>query len=326
MNETVIIESTTSSPFIPAPCRFKCVPAVLIVAYARPANLLQILSILEPLELKIYLFVDASNGEHQELNTKTVKIAREVEAKKGIKVNVSSRNLGVGKAVPAGINWAFEHEDELFILEDDCIPSVDFFDYVRRFRKYLNPEIRMISGINLIPQSKRITNPGVSSLSSYPSIWGWFTNAESWHFLIMYNERLPSPMTIIGSFFRRPSKILSISFFYAACIRVYKEQTAAWDCQVALAMLIHNYSSIIPSRNMIQNIGADAVSSHDMTFDTSPSNVVARFELDTFEAENELDTDKKNQNDHLLEREVYKIHVRHILSPLKSWISKGRFH
>lgn len=326
MNETVIIESTTSSPFIPAPCRFKCVPAVLIVAYARPANLLQILSVLEPLKLEIYLFVDASNGEHQELNTKTVKIAREIEAKKGINVRVSSRNLGVGKAVPAGINWAFEHEDELFILEDDCIPSVEFFDYVRRFRKHLNPKIKMISGINLIPESKRISSPGISSLSSYPSIWGWFTTAESWNSLNMYNERLPSPITILGCFFRRPSKILSVSFFYAACIRVHKKETAAWDCQVALAMLIHNYFSIIPSRNMIQNIGADAVSSHDMTINTSSSNVVARFELDIFEDENELDADNKNQNDRLLEREVYKIQVRHILSPLKSWISKGRFH
>ena len=77
---------------------------------------------------------------------------------------------------------------------------------------------------------------------------------------------------------------------------------------------------------MIQNIGADAVSSHDMTIDTSCSNVVARFEFDAFEAENELDANNKNQNDRLLEREVYKIQVRHILSPLKSWISKGRSH
>lgn len=319
-----MIESTTSSPFRPAPCRFKCVPAVLIVAYARPANLLQILSVLEPLELEIYLFVDASNREHQELNTETVKIAREIEAKKRINVRVSSRNLGVGKAVPAGINWAFEHEDELFILEDDCIPSLEFFEYARRFRKHLNPKTRMISGINLIPESKRTTSPGVSSLSSYPSIWGWFTNAESWKLLNVYNERLPSPITIIGCFFRRPSKILSISFFYAACIRVHKEETSAWDCQVALAMLIHNYISIIPSRNMIQNIGADAVSSHDMTVNISSSNVVASFEFNTVQAENELDADKKHQNDRLLEREVYKIHVRHILSPLKSWISKGR--
>lgn len=295
-------------------------PAILIVAYARPANLLQILSVLEPLELEIYLFVDASNGEHQELNTETVKIAREIEAKKRINVRVSSRNLGVGKAVPAGINWAFEHEDELFILEDDCIPSLEFFEYARRFRKHLNLKTRMISGINLIPESKRTTSPGVSSLCSYPSIWGWFTNAESWKFLNVYNERLPSPITIMGSFFRRPSKILSISFFYAACIRVYKEKTSAWDCQVALAMLIHNYNSIIPSRNMIQNIGADAVSSHDMKVNSSSSNVVASFEFDTFQAENELDTDKKHQNDRLLQREVYKIHLRHILSPLKSWI------
>ncbi len=320
MNETVMIESSISSRFRPSPCRFKCVPAVLIVAFARPTNLLQILSVLEPLELEIYLFVDTSNGEHYELNTETVKIARQLEANKRIKVKVSASNLGVGKAVPTGINWAFEHEDELFILEDDCIPSVEFFDYVGRFRKNLNANIKMISGINLIPESKRSSSPGASSLSSYPSIWGWFTNAESWNLLSKYNEHLPSPFTILGCFFRRPSKILSVSFFYAASIRVHRKQTSAWDCQIALAMLIHNYVSIIPSRNMIQNIGADSVSSHDMKVNDPNSNVVANFQFLTEQAENQLDNDKKHRNDRLLEREVYKIRIRHILSPFKSWI------
>ncbi len=182
----------------------------------------------------------------------------------------------------------------------------------------------MISGINLIPESKRSTSPGVSSLSSYPSIWGWFTNAESWKLLSVYNERLPNPFTILGCFFRRPSKISSVSFFYAACIRVYREESAAWDCQVALAMLIHNYFSIIPSRNMIQNIGADAVSSHEMKVNVPTSNVVSIFELDSAQADNKIDGDKTHQNDRLLEREFYKIRLRHILSPLKSWIWKGR--
>jgi hypothetical protein len=71
---------------------------------------------------------------------------------------------------------------------------------------------------------------------------------------------------------------------------------------------------------MVQNIGADVVSSHDMKVNIPSSNVVAIFEFDSAQAENELDVHKKHQNDRLLEREVYKIRVRHILSPLKSWI------
>jgi hypothetical protein len=295
-------------------------PAVLIVAFARPANLLQILSVLEPLEFEIYLFVDTSQGKHEALNAETVKIAREIESDDRIRVRVSTSNLGVGKAVPAGIRWAFEHVDELFILEDDCIPSLEFFEYATRFSKHLNAKIRMISGTNLIPVSKRTTSLGTSSFSSYPSIWGWFTNAESWKYLSKYTEHLPSPFTILGCFFRRPSKILSVSFFYAASIRVYRQETSAWDCQVALAMLIHDYVSILPSRNMIQNIGADSVSSHDMKVNNPNSNVVANFQFLAAQAENQLDADKKFQNDRLLEREVYKIRIRHILSPLKSWI------
>jgi hypothetical protein len=71
---------------------------------------------------------------------------------------------------------------------------------------------------------------------------------------------------------------------------------------------------------MIQNIGADAVSSHDMKVNIPSSNVVAIFEFDTVQTDNKLDAEKKYQNDRLLEREVYEIRLRHILSPLKSWI------
>ena len=298
-------------------------PAVLIVAFARPANLLKILSVLEPLQVEIYLFVDTSGGAHLELNTETVKLARQIQSEKGINVLVSESHLGVGKAVPTGIDWAFQYVDELLILEDDCIPSVEFFDYVGRFCNHLNANIRMISGINLIAESKRVTLPGVASLSSYPSIWGWYTNAQSWKSLSVYHKKLPNFLTVLGCFLRRPSKILSLSYFYAACIRVYNSEVSAWDCHIALAMLTHNYTCIIPSRNLVQNIGADAVSSHIMKTSARLSNVAEIFEFDTFHPEDKFQPEKLKDNDRLMEQEVYKIRVRHILSPVKAWIIKG---
>jgi len=301
------------------------VPAVLIVAFARPANLLKILSVLESLQVEIYIFVDTSNGAYLELNTETVKLVRQIQSKNGINVLVSETHLGVGKAVPTGIDWAFQYVDELLILEDDCIPSVEFFDYVSRFSNHLNSDIRMISGINLISKSKRVTLPGVASLSSYPSIWGWYTNVQAWKCLSVYLKKLPNFLTVLGCFLRRPSKILSLSYFYAACIRADHSEAPAWDCHIALAMLINNYTCIIPSRNLVQNIGADAVSSHIMKTGAQNSNFVEIFEFDTLHPEDKFQPEKLRGNDRLMEREVYKLQVRHILSPIKAWIFKRIF-
>lgn len=40
------------------------------------------------------------------------------------------RNLGCGEAVSGAIRWFFDNEEEGMILEDDCLPSSDFFNSV----------------------------------------------------------------------------------------------------------------------------------------------------------------------------------------------------
>lgn len=321
----MITERVKFSQFCLAPCTFKSVFAILIVAFARPVNLLEIISVVSSLDVQIYLFVDKSNDHHMELNKQTINLAQNLELDKKIKIMVSETHLGVGKAIPAGLDWAFQEVEELFIFEDDCLPSVEFFHYVNRFRNCLSGNTKMISGINLIPESFRPVSPGTSTLSSYPSIWGWYTNAQSWKDLSIYLEEAPKFLTILLGVLRRPTKIFSIAYFYAASIRVYKSEVQAWDCQIALAMLLHSYVSIVPSRNLVQNNGADFVSSHDMTPKGESSNVVADFEFFNLWNQTNFEPIKIKKNDRLLERKVYNIRIRHLLSPLKVYFRNWKF-
>ena len=45
--------------------------------------------------------------------------------------NYSNTNLGNFRRVPSGISWAFEHVEELIVLEDDCVPDQTFFRVLR---------------------------------------------------------------------------------------------------------------------------------------------------------------------------------------------------
>src|SRR5262245_10932171 len=49
------------------------------------------------------------------------------------------RNFGCRIAVSSAIDWFFDHEEEGMILEDDCLPSEDFF----RFCDELLPRFRL---------------------------------------------------------------------------------------------------------------------------------------------------------------------------------------
>ena len=51
--------------------------------------------------------------------------------------NISETNLGCRERIISGLNWVFNREEKAIILEDDCIPSEEFFTFMElMLRKY----------------------------------------------------------------------------------------------------------------------------------------------------------------------------------------------
>ena len=67
-----------------------------------------------------------------------------------IKRNYARENMGCDVRVPSGISWVFEQVEEAVILEDDCIPTEDFFPYVHNVLEYYrdDPRVMMVAGSN----------------------------------------------------------------------------------------------------------------------------------------------------------------------------------
>jgi hypothetical protein len=234
-----------------------------------------------------------------------------------IKVNWSHESHGVARGVPAAIEWAFSYVEDLIILEDDCFPSEHAFNYFQNQRHHINQSIVMSCATS--PWSNK-TPDKVIGLSSYPLIWGWSTNKDAWTKISrLLGTKVPY-LRILKNLFLHPSRSLAICYFSAAVIRIRLKKLAAWDCAIALEMLLSNYSALIPDKSLVENSGNDGAGSHDGIAVEVGSEVVSKMAQGP--ASNQVDTSRKLKKkiDKEIEESIYNFRFRHYFSPIKALI------
>lgn len=93
----------------------------------------------------------------------------------------ADENMGCDRRVPTGIHWVFEQVDRAVILEDDCIPSVDFFYYAEAMLKRYedDPKVMMVSGSN---QMRRYHISDSCCFTARTYTWGWATWKRAWDY------------------------------------------------------------------------------------------------------------------------------------------------
>ena len=103
-------------------------------------------------------------------------------------------------------------------------------------------------------------------------IWGWATWARVWN---KYEVDAPSWTQIKKTGLLR--SILSTSkgrnFWIRALDGVQKKRIDTWDYQLSLTHWINGYLSVIPSKNMISNIGFGSEATHTVNPNSVYSNI-----------------------------------------------------
>lgn len=177
-------------------------------------------------------------------------------------------NLGCGRRISSGIDWVFDQVEEAIFLEDDCLPDPSFFhfcdDVLERFRA--DERIMMISGCNELIKWK----PEVQSyhFARYGSIWGWATWKRAWRHYDYEMRSWTSPERK-----RRLAEVLGDreQFTHRSAInnQVIDGIVDTWDYQWTYARLIRDGLSVVPSSNLISNIGFESGATHTVDhFDT----------------------------------------------------------
>jgi len=164
------------------------------------------------------------------------------------------RNLGCKKAVSDAISWFFSQVDAGIILEDDCLPTVDFFYFCNiLLEKYHNDErIGMISGNNF--GFDLYDNALSYSFSKHGHIWGWATWKRCWDKfdanLGFLNE---TNIDLIKTNISDNSEF--VEKWWQNVDTVIKGNLDTWDAQWGVTRYANNYLTIRPKVNLVANIG-----------------------------------------------------------------------
>ena len=290
------------------------IPAILIIGYKRPENVALILTAIQEYQSKVYIFVDLDETHAGEENFTMIKMAREYESKPQFSVFVAEKNFGVGRAVPAALDWVLGHEESVIILEDDCLPSTYTIPYLTKMLLSTqdNTLILLVSGSNPLKENHKRTE---SSISSFPLIWGWAIWKDNWLQIAPYVRHEVDLPRILLKLILKPNKATEIAFFLAAYLRSRSGITRAWDCNLALGMLVENYKAIIPNENTITNVGNDGVASHTL-YESDRKEIITTSNKQPSEIVNMYG----ESLDLTISREIYNLRPRHLLSPIKATI------
>ena len=188
------------------------------------------------------------------------KIVESIDWECDLLTNYSEKNLGCRVRVSSGLNWVFTQVEEAIVLEDDCLPDPSFFDYCQELLDFYrdNKLIGMISGDNFY----QVHAPYSYYYSKYFHIWGWATWRDRWESSYDVNMKSWPETKNSVTILRLIGKPKSQKYWTKIFQRVYDGLIDTWDYQWLYANWSRGRISIMPSKNLIRNIGFGLGATH----------------------------------------------------------------
>lgn len=235
---------------------------ILLIIFNRPDTTQQVFdAISRSKPPKLYISSDGprEGNENDKINCNRAReIVKKVDWECDVHYRFLEKNLGCGWGPASAISWAFENEDRLIILEDDCVPSLSFFpfcDYL--LEKFKNDtRIWLISGRSHQTGSQYFKNQDYI-FSHYGHSWGWATWKRCWQNFDMEMKDLQMFLATGGAInvlsTSKEGKLLNKK--YARLCSDKKLSTHVWDFQFGYSIIKNGGLSIVPAKNLIKNIG-----------------------------------------------------------------------
>lgn len=241
---------------------------VLITAFNRPEQTAQVLErTLEAGVQKIYFAVDGPRPEvhaDQEATERVRKLASSARKRAEVVEIFQERNLGCRAGMRFAISTFFRFEPRGIVLEDDCLPHPDFFSFCETMLERFdgNDYVGLITGHNKFGDLLGLT--GDYFFSHFGGIWGW----ASWN--SVWSDHLKHPNPVEGATFRQLESALGSRLLaYLRFRELQSFQLAstrglvdAWDYDFAAFRHLSQLKAVVPSRNLIQNIGRGTEATH----------------------------------------------------------------
>lgn len=246
-------------------------PPVLLIVFNRPDTTEKVIDALRTARIpKLYVAADAPRnhvkGEYELSQQVKDLIRTKIDWDCEVHTLYQDQNLACKLAVTTAIDWMLEKEESGIILEDDCVPHSDFFTFCSELlEKYKDDErIMAISGNNF----QRGIDRGDASyyFSRYAHNWGWATWRRAWkHYdpKMKGYDKFKAENLIAGIWGNSPG----ISKYWIKLFDfVNSDQKNIWDYIWYYAVWKNNGLTILPQKNLIQNIGFGESFTHENAF------------------------------------------------------------
>jgi hypothetical protein len=238
---------------------------ILFLIFNRPEETFKVFETIRQIRPR-HLFIAADGPRSLNSNdlincSKAKKILDFIDWDCELKTLLRHENLGCGKAVSSAISWFFSFVQEGIILEDDCLPCNDFFIFCElMLEKYRDDSlVQFIGGTNY----QLIQEEAINSyyFSSFSHVWGWAAWRRTWE-----NYDLSLNRYSISDFRSKLKGIYKrrdiINYWIERHKMITTNFTDTWDYQLSISILFNNGMCIIPTKNLVKNIGIGINSTH----------------------------------------------------------------
>ena len=241
-----------------------CAPVVLM-GYRRPTLTSQVFQAIRTAKPStLFLVMDGPKPDEEDDERAVAEARAEVEHVDWecvVHRIYSETNLGLKRRVSTGLDEVFSLVDHAIILEDDCLPSADFFPYatelLARFQD--DDSVGMISG------SSRLRGQSVSDYSYDFSedvrIWGWATWARVWNSFSASGDLdrhwSPTEQKAIADRFPPGARRKAM-----ASMLHTERALDSWALPFVVHCVSHGYLNPVPRSNLVTNVGLGPSSTH----------------------------------------------------------------
>ena len=244
---------------------YKCKTPVVFIFFNRPQTMVYVLEQIRKAKPdRLYLVADGPRHVDEKIKTEECRcIAKEMVDWECQVVQVyAEKNMGCRDRVASGISYVLQREEKAIILEDDCVPNISFFRFMDEMLERYKDEDRvfLVSGRN---------NHGKFNEKNYDYYfthhgpnWGWGTWARSWKLFDINMTHWPEIRDKNGGHIREWMGWKEWICKKKANEDTYRGKINTWYYQMIFSLQYHRKICIVPSVNLVKNIGIGDDATH----------------------------------------------------------------
>lgn len=241
---------------------------IAYVIFNRPGHTRETFSVIRAQRpTKLFIIADGPRAGHTtdaQRCAETRAIVDHIDWPCEVHRNYADQNMGCKLRVSSGLDWVFEHVDAAVILEDDCVPNVDFFDYCDDLlvRYAEDTRVWVVTGNNFQDGKKR--GEAAYYFSKYNHCWGWATWRRAWQHYRVDMPFWPAWRDSVG-WLNKMSDRAERDTWTNIFDRVYRGEIDTWDYQWTACVWYYGGLTATPKVNLVTNIGFGPDATHTVT-------------------------------------------------------------